>query len=155
MWCSVYAPFCLSNVKKKISESWHTSGLEMSCNKVVNQYYIFPYWWWTPEDLCATLAQSQELSLTKFNKINFIMLKHKMTNFFLLRNHDKCECSFSTEPWISLQFFLTKWPTWKNQREFGFQKHFLPSSTFQSTLLIPSSSVSNQQTIGKIHSKLT
>ena len=94
MWCSVYAPFCLSNVKKKISESWHTSGLKMSCNKVVNQYYIIPYWWWIPEDLCASLAQSQELSLTKFNKINFIMLKYKMTNFFI------------KEPWQMWMFIL-------------------------------------------------
>lgn len=154
MWYSVYAPFCLSIVKKKISESWHTSGLKMSCNKVVNEYYIIPYLWWAPEDLSATLAQSQEFSLTKFNKINFIMLKHKMTNF-LLRSRDKCECSFFTEPWISLQFFLTKWLLGKNKREFGFQKHFLPSSTFKSTLLIPSSKVSNQKTIGKIYSKLT
>ena len=120
MRCSVYAPFCLSNVTKKISESWHTSGLKMSCNKVVNQYYIIPYWWWTPEDLCATLAQSQELSLAKFNKINWNI----KWLIFLLRNHDKCECSFSAEPWISLQFFLAKWPTWKNQKGAWFSEAF-------------------------------
>ena len=77
LW-SVYTPSCLSSFKTFFFLILNYIWPQMFKYEVADQNSIIPYWWWRTGDLTATLAQSPELLLIKFNKIRFIYGNLKM-----------------------------------------------------------------------------